>query len=98
MIEDLQRKVLAWAEERGILQNSTPSAQFLKLSSEMGELADNLAKGQDVRDDIGDMVVVLINLAYMQGTSLEECLSMAYDDIKDRTGFLNENGIYVKDV
>ena len=35
-------------------------------------------------------------MAEREGTNLEECLSVAYDDIKDRTGKMIE-GIFVKD-
>jgi len=97
LIDELEELVLQWSEDRGILRNSTASNQFLKLSSEMGELADNLAKGRDVKDDIGDCLVVLINIANMSGTHLSECLQVAYEDIKDRKGFLNENGVFVKE-
>lgn len=96
-LEQLENKVLQWSQKRGILTNSTPSQQYLKLSSEMGELADNLAKGRDVRDDIGDCLVVLANIASMTGSDLTECLQVAYADIKDRTGFLNENGVFIKE-
>jgi len=96
-ITDLEERVLQWSLARGILTNSTPQQQFLKLVSEMGELADNLAKLKDTKDDIGDCLVVLINIAHMQGTDLRECLEVAYDDIKDRRGYLNENGVFVKE-
>jgi len=96
-LNDLEVHTLAWSDDRGILRNSTPQIQGLKLVSEMGELADNLAKGRDVRDDIGDCLVVLTNIASMSGYSLTECWQVAYDDIKDRKGFLNEQGIFIKD-
>jgi NTP pyrophosphatase (non-canonical NTP hydrolase) len=69
----------------------------LKLVSEVGELADNIAKGRDVKDDIGDCLVVLNNLAAMSGTTLNACLQVAYDDIKDRRGVMNHNGIFIKE-
>lgn len=96
-IHKLEENVLTWANDRGLLKNSTASQQFLKLVSEMGELADNLAKGKCVKDDIGDCLVVLTVIANLKGTNLKECLGVAWDDIKDRKGFLNENGVFVKD-
>lgn len=96
-LHKLEELTLSWSNDRGILKNSTASQQFLKLVSEMGELADNLAKGKDVKDDIGDCLVVLTNIAYMTGTNLTECFTTAYDDIKDRRGYLNENGVFIKD-
>lgn len=96
-LEEYEINVINWSRKRGILTNSNPSQQLLKLVSEMGELADNIAKNRDVRDDIGDCMVVLTNIAALSGTNLTECFETAWDDIKDRTGFLNENGVFVKD-
>jgi len=96
-LDELELNVRSWSRQRGILDNSTASQQFLKLVSEMGELADNIAKQRDVRDDIGDCMVVLTNIAALSGTNLTDCMTVAWDDIKHRTGFLNENGVFVKD-
>ena len=96
-LTDYENLTLGWSNDRGILQNSTASQQFMKLVSEMGELADNIAKGQDVRDDIGDMMVVLTNIAHLSGTNLSECFAEAWADIKDRRGYLNENGVFIKE-
>ena len=96
-IADLIQKASAWSHDRGIIKNGKIETQALKLVSEMGELADNVAKGRDVKDDIGDCLVVLNNIAIMSGTSLGECLAVAYDDIKDRKGYLNEAGVFIKD-
>ena len=41
--------------------------------------------------------MVLNNLAVMHGTSLEECLAFAYEDIKDRKGMMQPNGIFIKE-
>jgi NTP pyrophosphatase (non-canonical NTP hydrolase) len=83
--------------KRGIVNNSTPLAQFAKLVSEIGELGDNIAKERDVTDDIGDCLVVLNTLAIMNDTTLEECLKVAYDDIKDRKGQMNTHGVFIKE-
>jgi NTP pyrophosphatase (non-canonical NTP hydrolase) len=65
--------------------------------SEVGELGDNVAKERDVTDDIGDCLVVLNNLAIMNDTTLEECLKVAYNDIKDRKGHMNTHGVFIKE-
>lgn len=96
-MKELQYNILQWAHARGILTNSSPQIQGLKLVSEIGELCDNLAKGRDVRDDIGDAIVVLTIIANMKGTTLEECMEVAYNDIKDRKGYLNSDGIFIKE-
>jgi NTP pyrophosphatase (non-canonical NTP hydrolase) len=97
MIEKLIADCTKWSEDRLIFKNGRRETQYLKLAEEMGELASNIAKQRDVRDDIGDCLV-LNNLAVMSGTTLEECLGIAYYQIKDRKGFLNGNGVFVRDV
>ena len=88
---------IKWSEDRGIIKNSTAQIQCLKLVSEIGELADNLAKNRDCRDDIGDCLVVLANIAKIKGYTLEECWDVAYNGIKDRKGYLNADGCFIKD-
>ena len=97
MNNELIHLISLWAMNRGIINNSTPLAQFAKLVSEMGELGDNIAKERDVTDDIGDCLVVLNNLAIMNDTTLEECLKVAYNDIKDRKGHMNTHGVFIKE-
>ena len=153
-LDQLTRKVRIWAEERNILLGSTPLDQSMKLFSEFGELADNVGKGRDTKDDIGDVLVVTIimstqmnfdiipeyeaititdldqftdkqlalslnmalcsfvmqpdnesilqvlsmlsMLAAIKGSTLAECLGVAYNDIKDRKGRM-ENGVFIKE-
>lgn len=97
MIDKLIADCTQWSEDRLIFKNGRRETQYLKLAEEMGELASNIAKGRDVRDDIGDCLVVLNNLAVMSGTTLEECLGISYYQIKDRKGFLNGNGVFIKE-
>lgn len=89
-------KFTQWATDRKIIQNGNLQTQTLKLVSEVGELADNIAKGRDTKDDIGDSFVVLNNLVEMQGYTWQECLEQAWNDIKDRKGHMNENGVFIK--
>ena len=96
-MEQLLNLVSQWRRERKIISTSTPVVQFAKLVSEIGELADNVVKGRCVKDDIGDCLVVLNTLALMHNTTLEQCLAQAYDDIKDRKGYINELGIFIKE-
>lgn len=96
-IEQLISACTKWSEDRLIFKNGRRETQMLKLMEEMGELASNIAKGRDVRDDLGDCLVVLNNLAVMSGTTLEECLGIAFYQIRDRRGFLNGNGVFIKD-
>ena len=144
-----------WGKDRGITVNGTHRGQWYKLVSEYGELCDNLAKGKDIKDDIGDMFVVLVMMceigevavneavslsSHIQysdqspyfncgfallcmrelmfrvsvdkaadmiailtalsnslGHTLDDCIDIAYNDIKDRKGHLTTEGVFVKD-
>lgn len=157
-MEQLIKQIEQWAEDRNIIKGSKPIDQAMKLFSEYGELADNVGKGRDCRDDIGDIFVVLTIMAkqygypvsihnswnseivyellgksnkemvvqlgaYLNnisispflaikplpkaltileiiaknfGTTLEECVQISYNDIKDRKGIMH-NGVFVKE-
>jgi len=95
-LNELNDLTLNWSYNRGILTNGNTQNQVLKLGSEFGELCDNLAKGKSIKDDIGDMLVVLTNISKLEGYTLAECWNHAYEDIKDRRGFLNANGTFIK--
>ena len=153
-MKELILKIEQWAEDRNIIKGSKPIDQAMKLFSEFGELADNVGKGRDCRDDIGDVFVVLTIITKQQGDSiidfidespwdyshvsckkslveylcmglalfsgeysdnkagdcianlericdlhgytLEECVQIAYDDIKNRKGIMS-NGVFIKE-
>ena len=92
----LVEKIAQWHRDRNLIDGSTDKDQYMKLIQEAGELSDSICKGKDIRDDIGDMMVVLINIMTRNGLSMEECLQVAYDDIKDRKGKMI-NGVFVKE-
>ena len=87
-----------WADERGLYEHGDTKTQALKLVEEVGETCRAILKNEDhdVIDGIGDCVVVLTNLARLCNTSIEECIDSAYNEIKDRTGKMN-NGTFKKD-
>ena len=85
-MEELVKKIAQWHHDRNLIKGATDKDQFCKLIQEAGELSDNICKGKDVSDDIGDMIVVLINIAERNNLTLKECLEKAWDDIKDRKG------------
>jgi len=85
-----------WHQDRNLIKGSSDKDQFLKLMQEAGELSDSLCKGKDIRDDIGDMMVVLINIMVRNNLTMKDCLAVAYEDIKDRKGTMID-GIFVKD-
>jgi len=96
-LNTLRDLTLAWSSDRGILKNGKTTTQALKLVSEVGELCDNVGKGRSTKDDIGDCLVVLTNLAFLENLTLEECWEFAYEEIKDRRGYLNEHGNFIKE-
>ncbi len=91
-------RIRTWAETRGLYEKGDPMVQYVKLQEEAGELAKALLKDDqpEVIDAIGDMVVVLTNLAHQRGVYIEECIQTAYDVINKRTGKMI-NGTFVKD-
>jgi len=86
-----------WAEDKGIYAKGDSKTQYLKLMEEAGELAEALLKRDrpEIIDAIGDMVVVLTNLAKLEDLEIEECVLSAYNVIKKRKGKM-ENGTFVK--
>jgi len=87
-----------WAKDRGLYDKGNPMVQYVKLQEEAGELAKALLKDDqpEVIDAIGDMVVVLTNLAHQRGVHIETCIAEAYKVISKRTGKMI-NGTFVKD-
>jgi|TARA_B110000444_G_scaffold155032_1_gene145130 NTP pyrophosphatase (non-canonical NTP hydrolase) len=94
MIEDVNR-IKQWHHDRNLIDGSDDKSQFAKLIQEAGELSDNICKGNDIKDDIGDMIVVLINIAERNDVSITECIKTAWEDIKDRKGMMRD-GVFVK--
>jgi len=86
-----------WAEERGIYESGDAKTQYVKLMEEAGEVGRAVLKNDDeeIKDGIGDMVVVLTNLAELCGLTIEECIGSAYDEISNRKGKMI-NGTFVK--
>ena len=87
-----------WAENRGLYEQGDPKTQALKLIEEVGETCKAILKSDETEiiDGIGDCVVVLTNLAELIGTPIEDCIAAAYDEIKGRTGKM-DNGTFKKD-
>jgi NTP pyrophosphatase (non-canonical NTP hydrolase) len=87
-----------WAQARGLYDGGDPKTQALKLVEEVGETCRAILKedAKEMVDGIGDCVVVLTNLAELIGTPIEECIDKAYNEIKGRTGKM-DNGTFKKD-
>jgi len=86
-----------WARNRGIYDKGDSKTQYVKLMEEAGELAQAILKRDtpEIQDAIGDMVVVLTNLAELEDLKIENCIDSAYDVISKRKGNM-VNGTFVK--
>jgi NTP pyrophosphatase (non-canonical NTP hydrolase) len=93
---ELVEQVKQWHYDRNLIEGSDDKSQFAKLIQEAGELSDSICKGKSVKDDIGDMMVVLINIAERNSLALVECLEQAWEDIRDRKGRMVD-GVFVKE-
>ena len=87
-----------WAENRGLYSKGDAKTQYIKLQEEAGELAQAILKDDqpEIIDAIGDMVVVLTNLAHLRNVSIEHCIESAYNVINKRKGSM-VNGTFVKE-
>jgi NTP pyrophosphatase (non-canonical NTP hydrolase) len=97
---ELEMSIVRWGEARGIVQNSTPAAQAIKTQEELDELVDAIRTGdrEAMKDAYGDILVTLIMGCACADLDLVECLAGAYNEIKDRKGYLGADGIFVKQV
>ena len=86
-----------WARVRGLYEEGDSKTQYIKLQEEAGELAKALLENdqEEIIDAIGDMVVVLTNLAHLNGLQIETCIASAYNVISKREGKMI-NGTFVK--
>ena len=89
--------IRSWAANKGIYASGDSKTQYVKLMEEAGELAQAILKRDrpEIKDAIGDMIVVLTNLAHLEGFEVEDCITSAYNVIKDRQGAMS-NGTFVK--
>ncbi len=91
---------------------ATVQSQASKGLEEMAELFQTLGLIREVdesgafinghlenklKDDIGDVVVCMIQAARLAGTDLTECVEQSWNDIKDRKGTMR-NGKFYKEV
>ena len=94
---NVYKLIRTWAKERGIYEKGDSKTQYVKLMEEAGELAKALLTNNkaEIKDAIGDMVVVLTNLAKLEDMKLEDCVCSAYTEIANRKGSM-QNGTFVK--
>ena len=87
-----------WFKDRN-LHEGDGRGQLEKLREEVGELIDAYDAGDEseMRDAVGDIFVVLVGFCLQRGYTMVECVAQAYDEIKNRKGKVNEQGIFVKE-
>lgn len=93
-----ENEIEVWGHARGIIQNGKPMGQAIKTLEETTELIDAINKGDKdaIKDAVGDIFVTLLMQCAIQGFTATEALEAAYQQIKDRKGFLTPEGIFVK--
>lgn len=98
-IDKLVSQVSTWGKDRKITVNGKPITQAIKTLEETHELLEAINRNDkhEIKDAIGDIVVTLIMQCELQGTTLERCLQQSYMEIKDRRGYLNEVGDFIKE-
>jgi NTP pyrophosphatase (non-canonical NTP hydrolase) len=98
MINEQFDRIRTWADARNLIEGSKPVNQVSKLVEELGELATGVNKGKMdlIADGIGDAVVVLTILAKQCNMNIEDCIDVAWNEIKDRKGKMVD-GIFVKE-
>ena len=92
-------KVKQWHKDRKITINGNSLTQTVKLGEEYGELCSGIVRDNKevIADSIADMVVVLVAIAELEDLQLEQCFQDTWDEIKDRKGFLNEAGNFIRE-
>lgn len=105
--EQLQEKVLSWANDKDLLHEENAEKQFMKFIEEVFEFKTefdiNYCPGRvrkglkhNLKLEMGDIFVTLIILYEQIGIDPVECLEMAYEKIKNRAG-KTINGQFIKE-
>ena len=99
MIEPIINNIKRWGKDRGITTNGKPMTQAIKTLEECHELlvAINTDNKREINDAIADVIITLVMQCELQNIDLEECLQDGYDVIKDRKGYLNEVGDFIRE-
>ena len=95
----VEMDLLRWGEARGIVKNGKAISQAIKTLEETTELLDAINRKNlaDAKDAIGDVVVTLIMVCAILDVNLVDCLQGAYEEIKDRKGYLTPEGTFIKE-
>ena len=97
---NVEMKVIQWGEARGIVQNGNAHTQAkVKLQEELDELILAIEENNmpEIKDAIGDCMVVLTMICAILDIDMVSCYKGAYQEIKDRKGHLRPDGVFVKE-
>lgn len=92
--------VIQWGEARGIVQNGNAHTQAkVKLQEELDELILAIEENNmpEIKDAVGDCMVVLTMICAILDIDMVSCYKGAYQEIKDRKGHLRPDGVFVKE-
>lgn len=91
--------VMQWAADRGIYENGTALGQASKTVEEACELLVAIAKNDkaEIADAIGDVMVTLVNVGVLTDLDIRQCFYNAFKVIEHRKGYLNKDGVFVKE-
>lgn len=95
--DNWELKIVDWCEDRNLVEGSTSKDQMCKLIQEVGELSDAICKNnhEELEKELGDCLVVLVLIAEQNQTTINRCMRLAYEKIKDRKGVMRD-GIFIK--
>ena len=98
-MNELIDNVKQWGKDRMITLNGSIISQAIKTLEETTELLDavNTKNKPMIKDAIGDVIVTLVMVAEIEGVDIQECLQLAYGEIKDRKGWLRADGTFIKE-
>lgn len=91
-------QIKQWGYDRMITVNGKPMSQAIKTLEETTELIDaiNTSNVPMIKDAVGDVFVTLVMVCGTLDIDIEECVALAYDEIKDRRGYLRADGTFIK--
>lgn len=90
-IDRLQAEVLAWAD--GISPGRSPKDAVVKMVSEASELLDAVLNGKDVEGELGDCIILLLDLCAMYDIDLAHAGFKKMGINRNRTWFSDDGVI-----
>ena len=96
-IDQLIVKIHDWSTSHGLNQGD-PYKQMIKITEEVGELAQGLLKRNDeqILDSVGDIIITLAIFCQQKGIDLTDAIQYAYQQIEHRKGSMVD-GTFIKE-